>query len=457
MKIERANETTNKKSKKGSAAAENNNNSENSDVAKRREDAIKFASILSHAFITAQFRDGETISTRSVEGKSVFVELQRAIIVASLGVSTFASQLAALKEIKIALDMVDAFVETGIQWLAENEILEHILRPTYLHHRQYVEHVRDVLAKLAQHPNVLKREHLELIWNVGFTADSHQDVSINVCDMLGQLAPVLSDEHLDFVLTRFKTLAVSGSLDGKTLDTLKSIVTNRAVSETFANTILELLFEASCANETRAVFYLGAEVDEDANPEYAFLFAFYKFTERGAAVLDVMTWIDKLLTHTAAFTKEDGGMNYNSNSNNSAVSVTNTDRLVVSARLLRYMFDSNNDFTTSDEIPAKADSLDSTRNVTEMCVSALEHSKALDAQYAASTAVRDDFAWEDARILRSQRRAEEVVTFLHNFYDAARKNVAAQERSCTQIVGRSHRHKSSRNRCEEKRVDDETC
>ena len=423
LKIESANETTNKKSKKGSAAAENNNNSENSDVAKRREDAIKFASILSHAFITAQFRDGETISTRSVEGKSVFVELQRAIIVASLGVSTFASQLAALKEIKIALDMVDAFVETGIQWLAENEILEHILRPTYLHHRQYVEHVRDVLAKLAQHPNVLKREHLELIWNVGFTADSHQDVSINVCDMLGQLAPVLSDEHLDFVLTRFKTLAVSGSLDGKTLDTLKSIVTNRAVSEAFANTILELLFEASCANETRAVFYLGAEVDEDANPEYAFLFAFYKFTERGAAVLDVMTWIDKLLTHIASFTKEDGGMSYNSNSNNSAVSVTNTDRLVVSARLLRYMFDSNNDFTTSDEIPAKADSLDSTRNVTEMCVSALEHSKALDAQYAASTAVRDDFAWEDARILRSQRRAEEVVTFLHNFYDAAQRTL----------------------------------
>ena len=95
--------------------------------------------------------------------------------------------------------------------------------------------------------------------------------------MLGQLAPVLSDEHLDFVLTRFKTLAVSGSLDGKMLDTLKSIVTNRAVSETFANTILELLFEASCANETRAVFYLGAEVDEDANPEYAFVGAFFKF------------------------------------------------------------------------------------------------------------------------------------------------------------------------------------
>ena len=115
LKIESANETTNKKSKKGSAAAENNNNSENSDVAKRREDAIKFASILSHAFITAQFRDGETISTRSVEGKSVFVELQRAIIVASLGVSTFASQLAALKEIKIALDMVDAFGASSVR------------------------------------------------------------------------------------------------------------------------------------------------------------------------------------------------------------------------------------------------------------------------------------------------------------------------------------------------------
>ena len=154
-----------------------------------------------------------------------------------------------------------------------------------------------------------------------------------------------------------------------------------------------------------------------------FSLRFTNLQKRGAAVLDVMTWIDKLLTHTAAFTKEDGGMNYNSNSNNSAVSVTNTDRLVVSARLLRYMFDSNNDFTTSDEIPAKADSLDSTRNVTEMCVSALEHSKALDAQYAASTAVRDDFAWEDARILRSQRRAEEVVTFLHNFYDAAQRTL----------------------------------
>ena len=59
--------------------------------------------------------------------------------------------------------------------------------------------------------------------------------------------------------------------------------------------------------------------------------------------------------------------------------------------------------------------LDGTRNVTEMCVSALEHSKALDGQYAASTVVRDDFAGEDARILRSQRRAEEVVTFLRSF------------------------------------------
>ena len=433
LKIESTKDTANKKYKKDSAAAENNNNNENSDVSKRRDDAIKFASVLSHAFISAQFRDGETVSTRSAEGRSVFIELQRAIIISSLGVSTFTSQLAALKEIKIVLNMTDAFVETGIQWLAENQILEHILRPTYLHHKQYVEHVRDVLAKLAQHPNVLKREHLELIWNVGFTTDSHQDVSINICDMLGQLAPFLSDEHLDFILTRFKTLAVSGSLDGKTLDTLKSIITNRMVSETFANTILEILFEASCANETRAVFYLGTEVDKDANPEYAFLFAFYKFTcprqKTGcgkdiAAVLDKLTWLEKLLTHIMEFMNDDGRSSGNNNSNNSAASVTNSDRLTVSARLLKDLF-ALNEFTmheaAEDGLAMRVLELDGTRNVTEMCVSALEHSKALDGQYAASTAVRDDFAGEDARILRSQRRAEEVVTFLRSFLEASNR------------------------------------
>ena len=433
LKIESTKDTANKKYKKDSAAAENNNNNENSDVSKRRDDAIKFASVLSHAFISAQFRDGETISTRSAEGRSVFIELQRAIIISSLGVSTFTSQLAALKEIKIVLNMTDAFAETGIQWLAENQILEHILRPTYLHHKQYVEHVRDVLAKLAQHPNVLKREHLELIWNVGFTTDSHQDVSINICDMLGQLAPFLSDEHLDFILTRFKTLAVSGSLDGKTLDTLKSIITNRVVSETFANTILEILFEASCANETRAVFYLGTEVDKDANPEYAFLFAFYKFTcprqKTGggkdiAAVLDKLTWLEKLLTHIMEFMNDDGRSSGNNSSNNSAASVTNSDRLTVSARLLKDLF-ALNEFTmheaAEDGLAMRVLELDGTRNVTEMCVSALEHSKALDGQYAASTAVRDDFAGEDARILRSQRRAEEVVTFLRSFLEASNR------------------------------------
>ena len=437
LKIESVNEKANK-SKKDSSAAENNNNknnSENSDVAKRREDAIKFGSVLSHAFISAQFRDGETISTRSVEGKNVFVELQRTIIVASLGVSTFASQLAALNEIKIVLDMPDAFIETGIEWLAENEILEHILRPTYLHHKQYVEHVRDVLAKLAQHQNVLQREHLELIWNVGFTADSHQDVSINVCDMLGQLAPVLSDEHLDFILTRFKTLAVNGSLDGKTLDTLKSIITNRVVSETIANTILEILFEASCANETRSVFYLGAEVDKDADPEYAFLFAFYKFTadevafykfagydNKDVAVLDKLTWMEKLVTHIADFISDDGGVSGNINNNNSAASVTNSDRLTVSARLLQSLFDENT-ASDPDDLTQRALALHKARNVTEMCVSALEHSKVMDGQYAASTAVRDDFAGEDARILRSQRRVEETVKFLRNFLQASDRSL----------------------------------
>ena len=101
---------------------------------KNKEDAIKFASSLSHSFINTKFRDGETLFRRSLKHRKICVDLQRALITTSLSMPTFTSQLAALKEIKLALELefgapqenfvgeglVESFIADGVRWLEEH-------------------------------------------------------------------------------------------------------------------------------------------------------------------------------------------------------------------------------------------------------------------------------------------------------------------------------------------------
>ena len=89
-------------------------------------------------------------------------DAHRAVVKGMLGVSTFNSQLAALREINAmldgtrgetsGLDAADAAaaVRVAVEWLEAERVLPHVLRPVYLHHKQYVDQVSAILRRLLQ-------------------------------------------------------------------------------------------------------------------------------------------------------------------------------------------------------------------------------------------------------------------------------------------------------------------
>ena len=96
---------------------------------------------------------------------------------------------------------VEGAVRTAVEWLEEKRVMAHVLRPVYLHHRQYVDQATSVLRHLAQE-GAMRDEHIDLLWDVSQRPDTFEEVKNNVLDLLATLAWHFSGEQLDGLFGR---------------------------------------------------------------------------------------------------------------------------------------------------------------------------------------------------------------------------------------------------------------
>ena len=140
-------------------------------------------------------------------------EAHRAVIEGLLGVHTFNAQLAALREINMMLESARgdasglgaaesaAAAAAATSWIARERVVARALRPTYLHHKQYVDQLCVLLRHLSQE-RALEDAHVDALWDVAFRPDAFEETRKNVSALLTEVAKDFNAEQLDALFRR---------------------------------------------------------------------------------------------------------------------------------------------------------------------------------------------------------------------------------------------------------------
>ena len=231
-------------------------------------------------------------------------DAHRAVVKGMLGVSTFNSQLAALREINAmldgtrgetsGLDAADAAaaVRVAVEWLEAERVLPHVLRPVYLHHKQYVDQVSAILRRLLQE-GAARAEYLDILWDVTRKPDTFEEVKHNVYDLLAALAWHFSEEQLDDLFRRVERAGKIALSDdaGKILEMVQKLARSDARG-IMAERLLELLWRMTHSGEG------GAASDEETVAAFANILGHYERT--GAACASRDAWARRALSGVGA-------------------------------------------------------------------------------------------------------------------------------------------------------------
>ena len=140
-------------------------------------------------------------------------EAHRAVVEGLLGVQTFNAQLAAAREINLMLEGARgdagglsaaesaAAAAATTSWIARARVVARLLRPTYLHHKQYVDQLCVLLRHLSQE-RALEDAHVDALWDVAFRPDAFEETRKNVAALLADVARDFSAEQLDALFRR---------------------------------------------------------------------------------------------------------------------------------------------------------------------------------------------------------------------------------------------------------------
>ena len=191
-------------------------------------------------------------------------KVNREVVEGILGISTFNMQLVALREINVMLDHASSSrllgdvasavaMKTAVRWLESKGVLAHALRPVYLHHKQYVDQVAQVLRTMLQE-GAMQEEHLDLLWDITQKQDTFEEVKNNVLDLLAALAWHFSGEQLDSLFSRFERAGSGGmslTESGKILEMVQKLARSDSQG-VMAKRLLELLWRMIHAREGAA-------------------------------------------------------------------------------------------------------------------------------------------------------------------------------------------------------------
>ena len=200
--------------------------------------------ILAHALKEEGGKPARDMAARLVS------EVHQAMIEAMLKVPTFNMQLEALREIKRSLQEAAKTRDNHgskeqlkgiVAWMEAKKVLPHILRPTYLHHKQYVDQVAAVLRFLLEE-DAMTKAHIDELWAITQKQDTFEEVKNNVLDLLASLAWKFSDEQLDYLFTLFEGAGHDALADcGKILETVQKLAGSDGKG-VMAERLLELLW-----------------------------------------------------------------------------------------------------------------------------------------------------------------------------------------------------------------------
>lgn len=200
--------------------------------------------ILAHALKEEGGKPARDMAARRVS------EVNQAMIEAMLKVPTFNMQLEALREIKRSLQEAAKTrdnrgskeqLKSIVAWMEAKKVLPHILRPTYLHHKQYVDQVAAVLRFLLEE-DAMTKAHIDELWAITQKQDTFEEVKNNVLDLLASLAWKFSDEQLDYLFTLFEGAGHDALADcGKILETVQKLAGSDGKG-VMAERLLELLW-----------------------------------------------------------------------------------------------------------------------------------------------------------------------------------------------------------------------
>ena len=166
--------------------------------------------------VSSFLRSARRVLTRAFGGGEAerrVSEAHRAVVEGLLGVHTFNAQLAALREINMMLESARgdaselgaaesaAAAAAATSWIARERVVARALRPTYLHHKQYVDQLCVLLRHLSQE-RALEDAHVDALWDVAFRPDAFEETRKNVSALLTEVAKDFSAEQLDALFRR---------------------------------------------------------------------------------------------------------------------------------------------------------------------------------------------------------------------------------------------------------------
>ena len=168
------------------------------------------------SLVSSFLRSARRVLTRAFGGGEAerrISEAHRAVIEGLLGVHTFNAQLAALREINMMLESARgdasglgaaesaAAAAAATSWIARERVVARALRPTYLHHKQYVDQLCVLLRHLSQE-RALEDAHVDALWDVAFRPDAFEETRKNVSALLTEVAKDFNAEQLDALFRR---------------------------------------------------------------------------------------------------------------------------------------------------------------------------------------------------------------------------------------------------------------
>ena len=94
-----------------------------------------------------------------------------------------------------------AAAAAATSWIARERVVARALRPTYLHHKQYVDQLCVLLRHLSQE-RALEDAHVDALWDVAFRPDAFEETRKNVSALLTEVAKDFNAEQLDALFRR---------------------------------------------------------------------------------------------------------------------------------------------------------------------------------------------------------------------------------------------------------------
>ena len=189
--------------------------------------------------------------------------VERAMVEGMLSISTFNMQLIALREINLMLATASnskllgteesaSAMQTAVKWLDMKKVLPHVLRPVYLHHKQYVDQVAAVLRFLLKE-DALAETHVDMLWDITQKQDTFEEVKHNVYDLLTSLAWHFNGDQLDQLFLRFESAGggMTAADSGKLSEMIQKLARGDNGGQ-MAERLLALLWRMVHAGETGA-------------------------------------------------------------------------------------------------------------------------------------------------------------------------------------------------------------